>query len=127
MAKPEWGTKRICLSCSAKFYDLAQDPITCPSCGATFKTDDFTRGRRSKAAAVVEKPVPKPKPKRPVASDDDDDADDVLLGDDDDDDDLDDDDDEDIIEDTTDLGDDDDDVNEVVVGVGSDDEDDKTV
>jgi uncharacterized protein (TIGR02300 family) len=112
VAKPEWGTKRICLNCSAKFYDLAKDPITCPSCGATFKTDDFTRGRRSKTTAVVEKPVPKPKPKpkRPVASGDDDDADDVLLGDDDDDDDL-----------------DDDDVNEVVVGVGSDDDDDKTV
>lgn len=125
MAKPEWGTKRICLSCSAKFYDLTQDPITCPSCGATFKAEDFTRGRRGKGA-VAEKPAPKSKPKRPVPSEDDDDVDDVLLGDDDDDD-LDDEDDEDIIEDTTDLGDDEDDVHEVVVGVDPDDEDDKTV
>ncbi|MGA7453741.1 MAG: TIGR02300 family protein, partial [Rhodoplanes sp.] len=29
MAKPELGTKRLCASCSAKFYDLNHDPITC--------------------------------------------------------------------------------------------------
>ena len=34
MAKPELGTKRLCASCSAKFYDLNHDPITCPKCGA---------------------------------------------------------------------------------------------
>ena len=34
VAKPELGTKRLCASCSAKFYDLNHDPITCPKCGA---------------------------------------------------------------------------------------------
>ena len=34
VAKPELGTKRLCASCCAKFYDLNHDPITCPKCGA---------------------------------------------------------------------------------------------
>lgn len=37
MAKPDLGTKRVCLSCSAKFYDLNRDPINCPKCGAPFQ------------------------------------------------------------------------------------------
>jgi uncharacterized protein (TIGR02300 family) len=37
VAKPELGTKRQCQSCSAKFYDLARDPITCPKCGTVFQ------------------------------------------------------------------------------------------
>ena len=32
MAKPELGTKRLCGSCSAKFYDLNKSPIVCPKC-----------------------------------------------------------------------------------------------
>jgi uncharacterized protein (TIGR02300 family) len=28
------GTKRVCQACATRFYDLAQDPIVCPSCGA---------------------------------------------------------------------------------------------
>ena len=36
MAKPELGTKRLCGSCGAKFYDLSKDPIICPKCGTTF-------------------------------------------------------------------------------------------
>ena len=34
VAKPELGTKRLCASCGAKFYDLNHDTITCPKCGA---------------------------------------------------------------------------------------------
>ncbi|MCB9992687.1 MAG: TIGR02300 family protein [Hyphomicrobiaceae bacterium] len=34
MAKAERGTKRQCLKCGTKFYDLNADPIVCPSCGA---------------------------------------------------------------------------------------------
>ncbi len=33
MAKPELGTKRVCVSCGAKFYDLAHTPAVCPKCG----------------------------------------------------------------------------------------------
>jgi len=32
MAKPELGTKRVCVSCSAKFYDLCKTPAVCPKC-----------------------------------------------------------------------------------------------
>ncbi len=33
MAKPELGTKRVCVSCSTKFYDLTRQPAVCPKCG----------------------------------------------------------------------------------------------
>ncbi|HMK79496.1 MAG TPA: TIGR02300 family protein [Xanthobacteraceae bacterium] len=36
MAKPELGTKRLCASCGAKFYDLNKDPIVCPKCETVF-------------------------------------------------------------------------------------------
>jgi len=32
----ERGTKRQCLYCGTKFYDLNRDPILCPSCGKVF-------------------------------------------------------------------------------------------
>ena len=32
--RPERGTKRTCLSCEARFYDLARVPAICPKCGA---------------------------------------------------------------------------------------------
>lgn len=28
------GTKRVCVACAVRFYDLARDPILCPACGA---------------------------------------------------------------------------------------------
>lgn len=39
MAKADRGTKRQCLSCATKFYDLNRDPILCPNCGTQFKLD----------------------------------------------------------------------------------------
>ena len=30
------GTKRTCLACETRFYDLARSPIICPSCEAEF-------------------------------------------------------------------------------------------
>lgn len=36
MPKEEWGVKRVCPKCAVRFYDLQNDPMTCPSCGATF-------------------------------------------------------------------------------------------
>lgn len=58
MAKPEWGTKRICQSCSAPFYDLRRDPILCPKCGATFDPEAVLKSRRTRTAEeeVAEKP-----------------------------------------------------------------------
>ena len=38
VAKPELGTKRLCGSCGAKFYDLNKDPIVCPKCGTVVRS-----------------------------------------------------------------------------------------
>ena len=67
MAKPELGTKRLCASCGAKFYDLNKDPIHCPKCGAVYEVAVATRPVRAWAAPVAprppvpeEAPVPEP-------------------------------------------------------------------
>lgn len=52
MVKLEWGTKRTCLSCGARFYDLQKVPPTCPKCGTVFEMQTVSRGRRGKAAIV---------------------------------------------------------------------------
>jgi uncharacterized protein (TIGR02300 family) len=33
MAKPELGSKRVCVSCQTRFYDLTRAPAVCPKCG----------------------------------------------------------------------------------------------
>ena len=48
MAKPEWGTKRICQSCGARFYDFGRSPIICPACGAVFDLEVLNRSRRAR-------------------------------------------------------------------------------
>ncbi len=58
MVKPELGTKRLCGSCGAKFYDLGKDPITCPRCSAVFQPVALTRGRaEAKRAAPEEEEI----------------------------------------------------------------------
>ena len=64
MAKPELGTKRVCVSCNAKFYDLLKVPAVCPKCG-TEQPADLPRPRRA-GGNVVEDKRPK---KAPVAED----------------------------------------------------------
>jgi len=67
LAKPEWGEKRICLDCGAKFYDMQRSPIVCPSCETVFVPVVATRSSRAKA------PAPKPKSKlvKPAVADED--------------------------------------------------------
>ena len=48
LAKPEWGTKRICQSCGARFYDFGRSPIICPACGAVFDLEILNRARRAR-------------------------------------------------------------------------------
>ncbi len=58
MAKAEWGTKRVCLNCSARFYDMLRDPIICPSCETAVDPTPNLKPRRSRPgakAAVAEK------------------------------------------------------------------------
>jgi len=51
VAKPEWGTKRTCFECGAKFYDLRRDPIICPSCSKVFDPERQPRVRRGSSVA----------------------------------------------------------------------------
>ena len=63
MANPELGTKRLCASCGAKFYDLNKDPIHCPKCGAVYEVVVATRPVRPWAAPVAPRPpVPEEAP-----------------------------------------------------------------
>ena len=55
MAKPEWGTKRICPSCGTRYYDMTRDPIVCPKCSTPFDPEAFLKSRRSRPAPPVEK------------------------------------------------------------------------
>lgn len=128
MGKPEWGMKRTCQSCGARFYDLNKRPITCPSCETEFEPEDFMKTRRGRgaaaAAAAAPKPVVKDETEKLVkdAADDIDDSD----GDDSDDGDAklesDDDEKDAVIEDTSDLGEDDDDLTEVREHIEPDDD-----
>ncbi|MFQ6017235.1 MAG: TIGR02300 family protein [Kiloniellaceae bacterium] len=58
MAKPEWGTKRICQHCGAKFYDLHCSPIVCPNCDTEFDPEALLKSRRSRNAAPAKPAVP---------------------------------------------------------------------
>lgn len=61
MAKPELGTKRICGSCGAKFYDLGKDPILCPKCGTVFEVvAPAARSRPDARAMPTAAAVPEP-------------------------------------------------------------------
>ena len=56
MTKPELGTKRLCASCGARFYDLLHSPITCPKCGTVLATADVNTSRvRTKATREPER------------------------------------------------------------------------
>jgi uncharacterized protein (TIGR02300 family) len=52
VAKPEWGTKRICPSCGARYYDLRKDPPACPSCGTVFDPEALLKSRRARPMPV---------------------------------------------------------------------------
>ncbi|MCB9959975.1 MAG: TIGR02300 family protein [Rhodospirillaceae bacterium] len=52
MVKPEWGVKRICHHCGARFYDLHRTPILCPKCATPYDPEQLLKSRRSRSAAV---------------------------------------------------------------------------
>jgi len=103
MSKAEWGLKRTCQSCGARFYDLTKSPIECPKCGAEYDPEVLLKSRRGKAPVVAPKPVPVP-----VA--DDVDAIEPAVGDEAEEEDA-------VIEDTSELGEDEEDVAEVIENV----------
>ena len=106
MTKLEWGTKRACHSCSARFYDMRRSPIVCPKCGEVFEIQ--SQGKRTRTrAALVDDSVVKPLEEDILITDLDLPADlDEDIGGEEDDDGL--------IEDTSDLGEDLDDMADVI-------------
>lgn len=52
MIKLEWGTKRACQSCSARFYDMRRNPIVCPKCGEVFEIQISGRRARNRSAML---------------------------------------------------------------------------
>ncbi len=99
MSKPEWGTKRICQSCAAQFYDMRKSPIICPKCKATYNPEAVARKHR--------RPPEKPAPVKPAAAEDDiplpEVEAEVAIGEE-----------EAVIEDTSELGEDDEDISEAI-------------
>ena len=51
MSKAEWGLKRVCPSCTARYYDMKKNPPVCPSCGTVFDPENVMRTRRGRGAA----------------------------------------------------------------------------
>ena len=129
MAKAEWGTKRTCHSCGARFYDLHRETIVCPVCETVYDPDRQARTRRSVGAAreeavLVSRVDDEVVKKKALESDEEDvDAKDPDEGDGDGEIDEIKSEDRDLIEDTSDLGEDDDDIGEVMEHLDEDVED----
>ncbi len=58
MAKAELGTKRVCVACGTRFYDLGKVPAVCIKCG-TEQPLDQPRVRRAGGNVAEEKRVKK--------------------------------------------------------------------
>jgi uncharacterized protein (TIGR02300 family) len=50
VSKAEWGMKRICPSCGARYYDMKKNPPVCPSCKTIFDPENLLRARRGRGA-----------------------------------------------------------------------------
>ncbi|MBB1491933.1 MULTISPECIES: FYDLN acid domain-containing protein [unclassified Paracoccus (in: a-proteobacteria)] len=88
MPKEEWGTKRLCPACGSRFYDLRNDPMTCPACSTEFSAESLMSARTR--SLIAEKAAAREAETDEVIDDDLDDAtdagelDDDLLDEDDD-------------------------------------------
>jgi uncharacterized protein (TIGR02300 family) len=125
LAKPEWGNKRICPSCGARYYDLLRQPVICPKCSTPFDPEAFLRSRRARPATPVEKelaPVGADELDADIETEDADAAEEeeeeqetVPLED------GEEEDDEELLEDASELGEDEDDMAEVIENVEEED------
>jgi len=66
MSKPARGTKRVCPSCGARFYDLNRTPITCPVCQAVYQVSPPPSRRGERAQPVQTRKVEEPEADAPV-------------------------------------------------------------
>jgi len=55
MAKPEYGNKRVCVSCNNRFYDLTRQPAVCPKCSTEQPAEQPRLRRASGNVALEEK------------------------------------------------------------------------
>jgi uncharacterized protein (TIGR02300 family) len=126
VAKPEWGVKRTCQSCGARFYDLLRSPITCPKCGAIVEPEVPFKPRRQAAPAAEPKAEPVIMADAALDLEGDEAAgDDLEIAEDEEEGDIaavdsDDEDESGLIEDASDLGEDDDDMAEVMEHIDED-------
>lgn len=103
MTKPEWGTKRVCSSCGAHFYDMRKATIACPKCKTVFDPDAVMKSRRRVAEKMTPvKQAVEDDPALPEAE-----AEEEAMGDDEDDS---------VLEDASELGEDDEDIEIVETG-----------
>jgi len=114
LAKPEWGTKRICPNCGTRYYDLLREQVICPKCSTPYDPEAFLRARRSRPVAPVEKELVTVGDDVELETEDaeaieDEEA--VPLAD------ADDEEEEELIEDASELGEDEDDMAEVIDNV----------
>jgi uncharacterized protein (TIGR02300 family) len=63
VVNPEWGIKRTCHSCGAKYYDFKKKTPACPNCNTPFNPEALLKSRRRAA------PEEKPKVVAPVVED----------------------------------------------------------
>src|SRR5262245_47289039 len=57
MSKPARGTKRVCPSCGARFYDLNRTPIVCPVCQSVYQVTPPPTRRGDRAQPVETRKV----------------------------------------------------------------------
>jgi uncharacterized protein (TIGR02300 family) len=66
MSKPAKGTKRVCPSCGARFYDLSRAPVICPVCQAVYQVTPPPTRRGERAAPPEARPKAQPVIKVPA-------------------------------------------------------------
>ncbi len=57
MAIKERGVKRTCQACGGIFYDLLNDPIICPKCGAEYDPESILKSRKTRLPTIGEEEV----------------------------------------------------------------------
>jgi uncharacterized protein (TIGR02300 family) len=60
VVNPEWGIKRTCHSCGAKYYDFKKKSPACPNCNTPFNPEALLKSRRRAIPEEKPKPVPVP-------------------------------------------------------------------
>lgn len=50
-SKAQWGTKRVCSACGARYYDMRQSKPACPLCGEAFDPEVRTKTRRTRSGS----------------------------------------------------------------------------